>query len=403
MTKRKDSIIKTQADIQKELIQPKDQPKLPLSGDSRTKRASNRRVDDSNFSTLSVGLQDIDEAIFYYFNNVIRPSVNQNGTKVNVPLIYGSPERWSSVQRDGYYRDRNGKIMTPLIMIKRESIEKNRSLGNKLDANSPQNFQIFEKKYTRKNVYDTFSVLTNRIPTKEFYGVVIPDYVNLVYNCIIFTDYIEQMNKIVESINYASDSYWGDPSRFKFRAMINNYTTAVELSKGQDRAVKTTFSINLLGHIVPDSINTELKGSRKFFSKSRVNFKLETVSNLENLNARAETPERDSTRPFYSTPQITDETLDFTELTFLNTLNTALPDTVGLNLATFNSKTILTPPPGFFIDEESFTVYVNGISIQPNHVSVQQVGSNIEVVFYPNLIGYNITSTDTIVLTGKFT
>jgi len=41
---------------------------------------------------FSVGLQDIDEAIFYYFGNVIQPSVFQNGSRLPVPIIYGSPE-----------------------------------------------------------------------------------------------------------------------------------------------------------------------------------------------------------------------------------------------------------------------------------------------------------------------
>ena len=96
-------------------------------------------------------------------------------------------------------------------MFRRESLEKNRSLGNKVDAENPQNFYVFERKYNNKNHYDRLSVLTNRTKTKEYQGVVIPDYVTLVYSCVIFTDYIEQNNKLIESINYASDSYWGDP------------------------------------------------------------------------------------------------------------------------------------------------------------------------------------------------
>ena len=40
---------------------------------------------------ISIGLQDHDEAIMYYFNNVIRPSVIVNGNRTNVPIIYGSP------------------------------------------------------------------------------------------------------------------------------------------------------------------------------------------------------------------------------------------------------------------------------------------------------------------------
>ncbi len=43
---------------------------------------------------FSIGIQDIDEAIFYYFDNVIKPFVIQNGERLPVPIIYGSPEKW---------------------------------------------------------------------------------------------------------------------------------------------------------------------------------------------------------------------------------------------------------------------------------------------------------------------
>ena len=42
---------------------------------------------------FSIGIQDIDESIMYYFQNVIKPSVIQNGERIAVPIIYGSPER----------------------------------------------------------------------------------------------------------------------------------------------------------------------------------------------------------------------------------------------------------------------------------------------------------------------
>ena len=89
---------------------------------------------DDTVQDFSIGLQDHDEAIMYYFNNVIKPSVIINGNRTNVPVIYGSPERWKGVQKDGYYRDKEGKIQVPLIMFKRDSIEKRRDLGNKLDG-----------------------------------------------------------------------------------------------------------------------------------------------------------------------------------------------------------------------------------------------------------------------------
>ena len=172
---------------------------------------------------FSVGIQDIDEAIFYYFGNVIQPSVIQNGQRLPVPIIYGSPEKWKSYQKDGYYRDQNSRIQAPLIMFKRNSIDKNRQIANKLDANNPQNFGVFNKKYTQRNAYDNFKVLNNRIPQQEYYAVVMPDYLTVTYECIVFTYYVEQLNKIVEAMEYASDAYWGNPQRYQFKAAINSF------------------------------------------------------------------------------------------------------------------------------------------------------------------------------------
>jgi hypothetical protein len=228
---------------------------------------------DDKVGDISIGIQDHDEAIAYYFDNVIKPSVIINNDRVNVPLIYGAPERWKGVQKDGYYRDKEGKIQTPLIMFKRDSITKRRELGRKLDANNPHLYYTFQEKYTKKNQYDNFSVLQNTIPQKEFHAVVIPEYVNINYTFVIWTDYVAQMNKLIESINYASDSYWGDSERFKFQAKIDTFTNTTEVLQGDNRIVKTNFGLVLQGYIVPDSLNKELKKKpQKFFSKSKVVF-----------------------------------------------------------------------------------------------------------------------------------
>jgi hypothetical protein len=247
----------------------------------KTDRAIQKRRDNDNVKNFSVGIKDIDEAIFYYFNEILKPQVIQNGNRINVPLVYGSPERWSAMQKDGYYRDKNGKMQAPLIVFRRDNIEKNRSIGNKLDANSPYNYGVFQKKYTKKNAYNNFDLLNNRKPVEEYYAVAIPDYVNITYSCVIYTDYIEQNNKLIEGINYASDSYWGDPSRFKFRAMIDNYTTSSELVQGSERMVKTEFTIKLLGHIVTDTQNAHPYNQTKTYSKAQIIVTDETVHKLE--------------------------------------------------------------------------------------------------------------------------
>ena len=142
---------------------------------------------------------DMDGAITHYFDKVIKPSVEDNGENVKVPIMYASPERWKAIQRDGFMRDKKRQVITPVIVYRRTSIEKDESLPqDKLDANNPNLFYTFEKKFSRVNRYDNFSTQIGLTPQKEYYNVTFPDYVTLTYDFTIWTSYIEQMNKIVE-------------------------------------------------------------------------------------------------------------------------------------------------------------------------------------------------------------
>lgn len=405
MTKTRKPIPKSQVELSQETITPYlNNGKAPVPANKR--RENQKTLKNDEVKQFQVGLRDVDAAIVYYFDNVIRPSVVQNGVKINVPIIYGSPERWASVQKDGFYRDKNGKIQTPLIMFKRDSVTKDRGLGNKMDANNPLHFGIFEKKYSQKNVYDQFGLLTNRIPVKEYYGVIIPDYVNLVYSCTIFTEYVEQMNKIVESINFASDAYWGDPERFKFRASIDDYTTTTELVQGGDRTVKTSFTIKIGGYIVSDAINTSIANPNKFYSKSALKFGIETAGSTEILNARARTSTAQAPTRFFDTA-FTGATggtgtagMTAEQITYVGLSNSAIADTVVGTVATFNGHTIATAPEGFTVGQEDFKVFINGQFISTNLRTVTQSGPNITVTF--SGLEYPVDSNDQVVLVGKF-
>jgi len=402
MARRKKPVPKSQAELLQKEIDPvlgTGKPPIPNS----KKRENQRSVKGDDVKRFTVGLRDIDETIVYYFSNVIKPTVIQNGSKINVPVLYGSPERWKSVQKDGFYRDKNGKIQAPLIMFKRDSVEKNRSLGNKVDANNPINIGIYKKQFSRKNVYDRFSLINNRNPIDEYYGIIVPEYVTLTYSCMIFTDYIEQMNKLVESINYASDSYWGDPEKFSFRAKIDSYTTTTELSQGQDRAAKTSFTLTMNGHIVPDSINSQLAGMNKFYSKSSVTFGVELAGDLETLSAKATTPEKDSDYRFFDQGTLGVQRFGMTreQIDYVSINNTVFSDFVSGNTALFNNRTIVDSPSGFTTGVEKFQLYVNGIAIPHDYFTVTQLGTDVSVVLRTGQTEYSLDSGDEIILVGK--
>lgn len=408
--RRKKPTPKTQSELAREQIQAYDASRGTVPASSKANRENQISLKDDKVRLPLVSFKDIDEAIVYYFKNVIKPSVIQNGNKLDVPILYGSPERWAAVQKDGFYRDKDGKLQVPLIMFRKSNIEKNRTLGNKLDGNEVNNFIIYEKKYSKRNIYDRFSILTNRQPSKELYGVIVPDYVTVTYQCIIYTDYVEQCDKLIEALNFASDSYWGDKERYRFRARIDSYTPTIEMAQGTDRAVKATFNIILHGYIITDTYNRDKANLKKFYSKAQVNFGFETVGDLETLQAAAATPQEGRPVRFFDGAITSDSGIptlgsgmSFEEINYVKLNNTAIADIVTSNTATFNNKSIANAPVGFDITDKDFSVYVNGQFIPATQFDVAQVGPNIRVTFDTDAIGYVMLTNFEILLVGKFT
>ena len=226
--------------------------RLEFNRGTKISRNSPGATDD--VKNISVSLMDMDSSILFYFNNVIKPEVEENKEKVKVPCIYASPERWVSIQKNGYLRDKKNQVISPLIVFKRTAMEKNQDIPiDKVDANKPRNFYAFQKKYSNFNRYDKFSVLQELSPGREYYNVAMPDYVTLTYEFTIFTSYIEQMNKIIEKVMYSEGSYWGEPGKMRFRTQIESYSDASEFEN--ERLIKTTFTVNLFGYILPETYN----------------------------------------------------------------------------------------------------------------------------------------------------
>jgi hypothetical protein len=241
-------------------------------------RAEQVSVKDADLKDYSIGFDDIDAAVFYYFDNVIKPSVTEDGNLVKVPVMYANPERWKSAQDDLGIRDKDGKILFPVIAIKKDTIEKVRDITSKVDGNSAKNFHTFEQRYSKENPYNNFSALTNRRPVKSYGVVVVPDYYRISYSCAVYVNYNSDLNKILEAIGYASDSYWGDPKRFTFMSRIDSMPITQEVNVGDVRKVYSIFNITLQGHIIPESINQYMSVPNRFFSKAQLNFSTEVVS-----------------------------------------------------------------------------------------------------------------------------
>ncbi len=66
------------------------------------------------------------------------------------------------------------------------------------------------------------------------------------------------MDKVIEALNFASRSYWGDPNRFQFYSSIESFQDSITYEIGDNRAVRTNFNLTLNGYLIPDTINKKL-------------------------------------------------------------------------------------------------------------------------------------------------
>lgn len=348
-------------------------------------RSNDIRRDDDTVKDQSIGFHDIDNAIQYYFDNTIKPEIIEAGSKVNVPVVYGSPERWKTFQQDGYFRDKVGKILTPLIAYQRTSITKNRTLGNKIDGNYPQLYYTAETKYTRQNKYDAFSVLTNAKPIKEQYNTIIPDYVDITYNVVIWTNYVEDMNKIVESILYSEGSYWGNADRFKFRTKIDSYTNTTDLLQDDERVVRTSFDLTIYGYIVSDTLVKQLSDhlSPKTFTSRQI---------LDKSEASSNTP----TGTSQSNNDIQPAGAGMSE----KTASTITPP----NIAIFKANFATTQPTEPTITANDFTFFINNEKVDPAAITsfVNNANNICTLTVNVGVLGYTLLASDVIVATGRF-
>ena len=410
------NIPKTQEETTNDSIFPQI-PSLGKPSMNLPKRGNDVSMRGEEIKDISVGIEDIDSALFYYFNNVIKPIVINEGTKQAIPIVYADSERWNSAQKEGHYRDKEGKMLFPVITIKRDSLEKNRTVGNKLDGNKTHLYQVYEKKYTRKNQYDNFAILMNRVPVKEFYNVVIPDYYTITYSCAIYVSFMEDMNKIIESIGFRSDSYWGEKGKFMFKARIDSFGTTTTVADGEDRKIVSNFTIVMYGYLTPNNLDRHLATDAfKFRNKTQVLFTLEASNQDVESVVFTTAPNAKSAVVSYIPEGVNVNSTVIVQNTisgsladvvdYLNTNITKKADYVGATYAAYYNATMKQPPATSGLDPTSiadFKFFANGVYIDATHiVSFIPSGSALLLTVDTGSLMYDLLGIEEIIAVGKF-
>jgi hypothetical protein len=339
-----------------------------------------------------VKLLDIDTTIAEYMIDTVIPDVEEHGQAVKVPLLYGNAERWANAREKGYLRDQRGKIQIPLVMFKRNSIERDTSLAQFKDLNTLPAY----RKYSQKNRYERFTLIQGSGPSYEEYRISVPDYVTVSYEVMIWTSFTEHMNQIVEQFQYATDRYWGTEDGYKFRTRIDSFDNQQEVGEGSERVIRTSFTMTVNAYLLPETYD-ESPTVRKSFTPKKVVFGVET----------------DLSGNIFTNPNIYNEyqnVIDFVAIRGSKDAVYVSQDTAKLT----NVELPILPQEliGTFDTRNWFRVYINGLFITPDAYTYTFNGTTNEILFTFDLrqvfeqgdrdILNTLESEDEISITGKF-
>lgn len=343
-------------------------------------RANQLPIDKEYLKGIS--LVDVDGAIYDYMVGTIIPDLEENGAVLKVPLVYGNAERWNTARKEGYLRDKRNKIQIPLMMFKRNSIERDSSL----QFWNENLFMPAYKKYSTKNRYDKFTLLNNTRPNYELYDVSVPEYVTISYEVMIWTNFTEHMNKIVEAFQFATDRYWGNTDTFKFRTRIESFDTQQDVGEGTERIIRTTFTMAVNAYLLPEKYG-KAPVTRKSLSPKKV-----VVGTETDVNGNLFTD-----TSLYGEYQ--------NVINFIAIRGSQMAVFVdGVTVKLMNVKLPILPQEliGSFDTNTWFRVYINGVYYTADYYDYTYNSSTKEIIFAFKNLPFQIDQTWEVAITGKF-
>ena len=346
---------------------------------------------------INIALYDVDYAIKWHLENVVNPTVVEENSILTVPVLFAAGEKWAAVQKHGYLRDNQGKILTPMVMIKRNSVSKREDIQDLKVSETPDSRITFERKYTRQNRYDRFS-LTGRTPEKEFYSIDVPKFVQVEYELLIWTNNTIQLNEVVEQLLWFDGKAFGDSH--KFITHIEPPTFENVNSTGEDRIVRASMPMRTKAYI----LNTHGPNAPALYKISSVN-RLIVSQEIDTVTETGfiVSPSVQVSSPSPSTGAGSGGTAATAALSYINS-NVQLTGTVlTSSTVSFASGWTSAPTSLPATSVDNFIFYVNGVLLERTAILsfTQSSGVSTLVVNTTNL-GYSLDTTDEIIGIGKF-
>ena len=383
-----------------------------LGADQILNRAEQTRRDDDVIRSAQRTVYDIDYAIKWYIENEIEPQLTANKNLITVPVIFANGEKWDNVRRLGYIRDEKGMLQSPLIMLKRNSMqERDNRKGLDVNRTLSDNRLIYKSKYNSRNRYEDelFPIPTNiKQNSQKVYVVDVPKYVTIEYDMMLWCDFTTQMNELVDQILPYGRFAWGNEQN-RYETSIGNFSFETVNTVGEDRLVRATIPLTVQGTLLSEH-QTKISTLKKMYSVKKLVFQtvvdvdsniFETTKIPTQLLRASKTISGGGSVTVNSNGSST--TVDTDTMAYLTGLSEKTATFVSTTTVTVTGTPKINPSTLAYATVNEFDIYINGQYIDkaaytwtPNSNTVQTI------VFDTDILGYNILSTDVIIINGRW-
>ena len=165
-------------------------------------------------------------------------------------------------------------------MLKRVSVEKSDMIpGYEHDIRRKYTEIVRKSGWSKDNRYSRFATQIGDMPVYENLVTSIPNYVNITYEFVLWTNFIEQMNPLIEAFMEYDKTYWGDVDTYRFISTLDSVSDASEMDSKGERFIKSTFSLISKAYLLPEETNSIVMGKmsqvQRKLSPSKVVFGFE--------------------------------------------------------------------------------------------------------------------------------
>tara|TARA_R100000697_G_C5459605_1_gene199415 strand:+ start:1374 stop:2597 length:1224 start_codon:yes stop_codon:yes gene_type:complete len=383
-----------------------------LGADPILNRAEQTRRDDDVIRSAQRTIYDIDYAIKWYIENEMQPQITANKNLVKVPVIFANGEKWDNVRRLGYIRDEKGMLQSPLLMIKRNSMqERNNRRGLDVNRTLTDNRLIFKSKYNNRNRYEDelFPIPTNpKQNSEKVYVVDVPKYVTIEYDMMLWCDFTTQMNELVDQILPYGRFAWGNEQN-RYETAIGNVSFETVNTVGEDRLVRATIPLTVQGTLLSDH-ETKISTLKKMYSIKKVVFNtvVDVDSNIfETTKIPVQLLRVSQTIAGGGSVIVnsgtTSTTIDSDTMTYLTSIVDKTATFVSATTVTVAGTPKINPSNLTFASVNEFDIYINGQYIdKAAYTWTPDTNTTQTIVFDTAILGYDILNTDTVIVNGRW-